>query len=271
LNGDITAGAAATVNAGLLLRIMGVIPSDTHAFRSAAEQVAVRVLVVSGVRLVRDALVSVLARCDGIVVSAPVSMVADAAAAVAGDNAIILIESPLIRSLEAMQALQASVPRARLVAFAVNDADNDIVACAEAGLAGYVLNDDSLEDLLTTVRRVARGEWSVSPRAGGMLFRHVGALAAQRAQATRPGIGAPRLSQPSQSTEFADRLTAREDEVLRLVESGHSNKEIARRLHIEVTTVKNHVHHILGKLGVTRRGQAAKVARDGPSTVTEPR
>jgi DNA-binding NarL/FixJ family response regulator len=98
------------------------------------------------------------------------------------------------------------------------------------------------------VHAVARGEALCSPRVAGLLFRRVTALACERAPQADLSL-----------------LTQRERETLSLIEHGLSNKEIARRLAIRLTTVKNHVHHILEKLGVSRRGAAAAVIRQGGS------
>jgi DNA-binding NarL/FixJ family response regulator len=87
---------------------------------------------------------------------------------------------------------------------------------------------------------VTRGEFLCSPGTAATLLRRVAALAAER-----------------HTADNGARLTPREQQVVRLIDEGLSNKEIARRLSIEVRTVKNHVHSILEKLQVRRRGEAA--------------
>jgi DNA-binding NarL/FixJ family response regulator len=129
-----------------------------------------------------------------------------------------------------------------VVALAAPESEEDIIALAEAGVLGYVTRDESLDNLVTTIESVARDEMACSPWMATVLVRRVQALAAER-----PG--------PTQ------RLTAREAEILELIAQGLSNKEIAARLFIEVTTVKNHVHNILEKLGVSRREEAVACTR----------
>jgi DNA-binding NarL/FixJ family response regulator len=128
------------------------------------------------------------------------------------------------------------------VTLGVDDGDDDVLAWAEAGVSGYVARDASFEDLVETVRAVARGELRCSPRLAATLLRRVTALAGD-------------------APHSATRLTQREREISSLLEAGLSNKEIAGRLYIELPTVKNHVHNILRKVGASRRGEAAALLR----------
>lgn len=106
------------------------------------------------------------------------------------------------------------------------------------GVAGFLPRDATLDDLAHTLTKVARGEAVCSSSVAGALLRRISTEAHQR-------------------TVTADHLTPREREVLVLIEQGLSNKQIAQRLGIEVRTVKNHVHNLLEKLRVQRRGEAA--------------
>jgi DNA-binding NarL/FixJ family response regulator len=142
------------------------------------------------------------------------------------------------------QALKLS-PSVRLIVLGMSeDEESEIVACAEAGVAGYHLRTESLEDLLVLVRRVAAGESLCSPRVSAILLRRLSALASQR-----------------QSVEKELVLTAREAQILKMLELGLSNRDIAEQLCIAVHTVKNHVHSLLTKLGVSTRAQAAALSR----------
>ena len=142
-------------------------------------------------------------------------------------------------SVSWLRAIHRAAPKTRLVALAVPDADDDILACAEAGIAAYVTRDASLSELMETLDGVARGEARCSPRVAAGLLRRLALLAGQ-AEARPSG-----------------RLTAREREVLDLIDEGLSNKQIAAHLCIKLSTVKNHVHNILDKVGASRRGEAA--------------
>jgi DNA-binding NarL/FixJ family response regulator len=119
------------------------------------------------------------------------------------------------------------------------DSEESVLAFAEAGIAGYVPREGSVQDLVDAVERAVRGELQCSPQLAGAIIRRL----AWRAAA---GSDFPRGP-----------LTARETEIVRLIDQGLSNKEIAVRLGIEVATVKNHVHNLLEKLRVRRRAEAA--------------
>jgi two-component system nitrate/nitrite response regulator NarL len=131
-------------------------------------------------------------------------------------------------------------PNLRIVAITVPDRESDLIACAEAGLAGFLPSDASLAELVAALQSVARGEALVSPRIAGLLLHRVGTLARDQ-----------------RVVEHVAPLTQRELEIVGLIDDGFSNKQIAEHLCIELPTVKNHVHHILDKLGVHRRTEAA--------------
>jgi two-component system nitrate/nitrite response regulator NarL len=161
---------------------------------------------------------------------------------------VVLLDMALEDSRATARAMRASVPQATIVALAVPESEGYVVSCAEAGISAYVPRDGSLDELLGTILRAADGEAVCSPRVAGGLFRRVAALASQR-------------EPPPPEERPIARLTAREAEVIALINDGLSNQQIARRLCIEVPTVKNHVHSILDKLGASSRSEAAARAR----------
>src|SRR5436305_8977574 len=126
------------------------------------------------------------------------------------------------------------------------EAGDEILTCLEAGARGYVLRDQTLDELKAAIERVARGETVVTPEAAHRLFRRLGELG--------------RESRRHRQLEFLD-LTARELEILGLIAQGLSNQAIADRLYLSVHTVKNHVHNMLERLGLTTRGEAVEYAR----------
>lgn len=200
-----------------------------------------RVLVLSDVRLYREGLVASLVHYADISVvgSGPV-----------GGNAlphvgevvpdVLILDFAASDSLGLARLVHTQSPTVRVVAFAVRELETEIVACAEAGISAYVGPDSSVEDLVCAVKCALHDELYCSAGMAGLLFRRLGVLAR----------GQP---QPESSTL----LTLREAEILRLIEQGLSNKEIARELRICGATVKNHVHNVLRKLSVRRRGEAA--------------
>ena len=206
----------------------------------------IRVLVVTGVRLYREGLSHLLALHGGLeIVSA--TRTAEEAIDWVGRTPdarpdIVLVDMATTDPYGDVRRITEACPGARVVALGVANAESEVIACAEAGVAGYVWRDGSVEDLVATVESTHRGELRCSAEVAALLLKRVRRLAA----ATQAG-SAP--------------LTGREREVLGLVDRGMSNKAIARHLGIEVPTVKNHVHNILKKLGVRRRGQAAAMVR----------
>jgi DNA-binding NarL/FixJ family response regulator len=158
---------------------------------------------------------------------------------------IVLFNMGTRDNMTLLRQVRARCPEAKMIVVGISEDDeSEIVACAEAGVAGYHLRAESLDDLLTLTTRVANGESSCSPKVSAILLRRLSTLAAQR----RPEV-----------KELV--LTEREIQILRLLESGLSNRQIANRLCIALHTVKNHVHSVLSKLGVSTRGQAAAYSR----------
>jgi two-component system, NarL family, nitrate/nitrite response regulator NarL len=204
---------------------------------------AIRVFIVTDVRLYREGLSALLGRMAHIAVVGTAGSAPEGVARVRDlQPDVVLLDTGAGGNAGASRDLLGSAPRARVVALAAPESEEDIIALAEAGVLGYVTRDESLDNLVTTIEGVARDEMACSPWMATVLVRRVQALAAAR----------PRPTQ---------RLTAREAEILELIAQGLSNKEIAARLFIEVTTVKNHVHNILEKLGVSRREEAVACTR----------
>lgn len=153
---------------------------------------------------------------------------------------VVLLDVGHGTGAEEVRGVLGAFPGARVVTLGTGDSVEEILAALEAGAGGYLTREAPLESLPETILAVSRDEMPCSPRVAAALGRRVATLSA--AQALPPLLGA---------------LTEREREILELIEEGLSNKEIARRLHIRVLTVKNHVHNLLGKLQVRRRGEAA--------------
>jgi two-component system, NarL family, nitrate/nitrite response regulator NarL len=201
----------------------------------------IRAAVVVETSFYREGLAAALAQADGL------SVVGQARDRVGGVSLtrqarpdVVLLDVGLPRRAEAVAAMTSAAPAARIVALCVDDAATEVLPLAEAGVAGYVTRDQSLDELLDVVRSVARDEMPCSPGVAAALMRRLAARAA---------------AEPGRGDDTG--LTPREREVLELIRDGKSNQEIAGELVIEVSTVKNHVHNILEKLRVKDRAQAA--------------
>lgn len=205
----------------------------------------VSVLIVSDVTLYRDGLGLALGSRGEIGTIFTARDVWEAVGRVSDDTPdVILLDLSMTGAMSALASLSRRVPEATIIALAVPAAEEDVIACAEAGDTGYVTRDGSLEDLISTILSTRQGRLNCSSRISAALFRRLSVVAAEH------GLGSE-----------GSNLSPREIQILQLIEQGFSNKEISRSLGIEVTTVKNHVHHILEKLKVSRRGEAAAALR----------
>ena len=211
-----------------------------------------RVVVVADVRLYREGLAGNLASRSDLAVVGSAGYHDEALALIATTGPhVVVLDMAMRESLQAVRAIRTQDPSVSIVAFAVDESDGNIFACAEAGVAGYVPCDGSTDDLVEAIHSCTRGELICSPRIAAMLFRRLGSLA---------GRGDQRTEGSSLTERF--RLTGREQQIVGLIDAGLSNKEISQQLNIEVATVKNHVHNILEKLHVATRGEAAARLRN---------
>lgn len=203
------------------------------------------VLVVSDVLLYRLGIAHFLER-DGRVAVTGSAGDRDSALRAAGAAApdVLLLDTTMPEYEAIAAAVSAHVPGVRVLALTVAETEQAVVSCAAAGAVAYVTRESSLDALVAAIDGAMRGEAILSPLMAGVLLRRAGGTAAAGA------------SEPP--------LTRRQREIGALLGQGLSNKEIAARLCIEVTTVKNHVHQILEKLQVERRSDvAAALARAG--------
>lgn len=217
--------------------------------------VGITVLIICDVRLYREGLGRTLGGHPATAAVHVVSEIQEGLAEIEHwSPEVVLLDTSSPNPTERIEAVLVLAPAARVVAFGVTDEPDTILACIEAGAAGYVTRDASLGELTSTVQAVARGEVLCSAEIAGLLSRRVAYLAAER--------------RPSADMTV---LTTREREVLALIDQGMSNKEIAKRLRLRLATVKNHVHQVLSKLGVSRRGAAAALVRGSlPAAAREP-
>ncbi len=151
------------------------------------------------------------------------------------DVALMDLRMPQMDGVTAIRQIRARFPKVQVLVLTTYDTDSEIVRAVEAGATGYLLKDVPREELFRAVRLCAKGEAVLSPPVAARL-----------------------LGRMRGSSE--DNLSMRELEVLSLVARGFSNKEIARKLKISEATVKTHLLHTFGKLGVDDRTAAVTVA-----------
>jgi two-component system, NarL family, nitrate/nitrite response regulator NarL len=212
-----------------------------------------RVLLVSAMRVVREALHSVLARESEVDVVGTVDLSQAKEQLAQLDPDVILFDAGRQDGVDLVKDLVASAPRSKVVAFGVNETAEQILALAAAGTAGYIGDSVKSGDVVRAMQRVIGDELTCSPRAAALLYRRVGTLS-QRNSALATDNGRAQPGDQSQTDMMP--LSRRELQIAPLIDRGLTNKEIARQLGIEAATVKNHVHNICRKLNVHRRGEA---------------
>jgi two-component system, NarL family, response regulator LiaR len=199
----------------------------------------IRVLVVDDHAVVREGLRTFLELQDGIAVVGEAADGEEAvrqAEALKPDVIVMDLVMPRLDGVGAMRELRRRLPAARVIVLTSFVEDERLLPAIQAGAAGYLLKNVAPAELARAVRAAYAGEALIDPVVAARLVDAI---------AQPPVEAAP------------ERLTAREREVLALIARGFSNKRIARELGIAEKTVKTHVGHVLAKLGVTDRTQAA--------------
>lgn len=151
------------------------------------------------------------------------------------DVVLMDLRMPEMDGVEATGRIKGEWPQAQVLVLTTYDTDADIVRAVEAGATGYLLKDAPREELFDAIRTTARGDSPLAPAVASRLMR--------------------RMRGPAEEA-----LSAREIDILSLVSRGMSNREIAKRLWISETTVKSHMLHVFGKLGVSDRTAAVTEA-----------
>ena len=155
------------------------------------------------------------------------------------DLALIDVRMPEQDGLTTCRAIKEECPAMSVILITIHENPEYLLDALKAGAAGYVLKDISQSELITAIKGVLRGESILNKELVIHLLRRMAS------------------ETPSQEELPNGRLSPREREVLRLLSQGQTNREIAQNLIVSVSTVKIHVEHILSKLGVSDRTQAA--------------
>ncbi|WIG60050.1 MAG: Two-component transcriptional response regulator, LuxR family [Ktedonobacterales bacterium] len=200
---------------------------------------AIRVLIVDDHSVVREGLRMFIARDPDLEVVGEAAGGAEAIqqARLLRPNVVVMdLLMPAPDGIAATRTIRSELPETEVIALTSVLESTSMIEAIRAGAIGYLLKDAHADELRTAIKGAAAGQVQLSPQASAYL------------------LGAVR------TPDHAEPLTPRELDVLRLLARGHSNKEIAHMLHLVEETVKSHVSHILGKLGVQSRTQAALAA-----------
>jgi len=207
----------------------------------------INLLLVNETRLMGNVIAAALEDEPDIHVTACVTNIEDAMKFVQEkevDIALVSTRLPDQGALKLTSAITELTPSTKVLALGLTEEKQRVLRYLEAGATGYILKDDSLEDLIETVRAAQDGKVFISPQIAAALVERLSDLAHM-------------FSGIENSVSDTAGLTSRELEVLQLIGEGLTNQRIAEYLVIEVGTVKNHVHNILDKLNVSSRGEAA--------------
>lgn len=207
----------------------------------------VRTVVVDDHDLAREGLRDMLADVPDIVVEGEATNGREALALctrVKPDLVLMDVRMPEMDGLAATREIKQRFPRVSVLMVTMHENPDYLLEALRAGAAGYVLKDASQDEIVTAVRRVRRGESPLDPELAARLLRRLAIATEQE----KPDHG--------QRKGAFDALTRRELEVLVLLKDGLTNRQIAETLVISPGTVKNHVEHIIAKLGVSDRTQA---------------
>ena len=205
----------------------------------------IRVLLVNQIRIMGNVIAAVLQNEPDIeVLGCAITLEEALARARTADVVVVSTRLQDNGALKVTQDITAAGLPARVLVLGLAESREEILRYVEAGAAGYILQDDSVDDLLTKIRTTHGGQAVISPEIAAALMSRVAELAQSP-------------SKPEAGQADPAELTPREREILELIGEGLSNLEIAERLVVEVGTVKNHVHNILQKLNASSRREAA--------------
>ena len=205
----------------------------------------IRVVVIDDQAIVREGLVTVLSLLPDIEVlgeAADGRAGVDLVRAVSPDVVLIDLRMPVLGGLEATRLILESNPDIGILVLTTFADDASVVDVLRAGARGYLTKDADRAEVAAAVRAVASGHMTLGAEVGQKLV-----------------AGTSHPTGPALAEQFG--LTAREDEVLRLIGDGLSNAEIASSLYVGVSTVKTHINAIFAKLGVRDRAQAIALVR----------
>jgi DNA-binding NarL/FixJ family response regulator len=166
------------------------------------------------------------------------------------DVILMDIKMPRLNGIQATRQIMTALPKTQIIILTTYDTDDWVFDGIRAGAIGYLLKDASSDNLADAVRGALRGESQMDPTVARKVlreFQHVTIAS----KATTP---------PTREEEPLEKLTDREEEILKLLAAGLSNKEIAQQLSLSEGTVKNHISAILAKLHANDRTQAVLTA-----------
>jgi len=212
----------------------------------------IKVIIFSDIRIYSEGLSKVLSNLESIqVVGAEASFECAIDKISQTKPNVVLLDMTMAGACSAGKKIIQGYPEIKVVALSAPENEENIIECAEAGVAGYVAREASLDELIDAVKGTENGEIRYPPKIATFIFNRIRRIAQ----------GTESYTKPAEKNNVATVLTNRERQISDLMSEGLSNKQIARNLSIEVSTVKNHVHNILVKLDVKSRVQVVALLK----------
>jgi DNA-binding NarL/FixJ family response regulator len=163
------------------------------------------------------------------------------------DLVLMDLRMPRMDGLDATRAIKRELPETSVLVLTLHENPDYLLQALQAGAAGYILKDAAQDEVLSAIGGVLSGESPLAPELAARLLRRFATEMREPANGLQPSQRRALMPEP---------LTPREIEVLELLALGKTNRQIAEEFVLSVGTVKNHVEHIIGKLGVSDRTQA---------------
>jgi DNA-binding NarL/FixJ family response regulator len=215
----------------------------------AVEAKPARIVIIDDHDLVRDGLKAMLSSEKGFDIVGEASdgrEAPDLCGRLRPDLALMDVRMPGMDGLKATRALKKRFPEVSVLILTAHENEDYMLEAIRAGASGYVLKDAPREELVGSIHKVLEGEATLSTNLATRLLQRLAGEVVEREETPLD----------PESLRMIESLTPRENEVLKLLALGHTNRKIAQTLYISVGTVKNHVEHIFAKLEVSDRTQA---------------
>ncbi|BBH22860.1 DNA-binding response regulator [Paenibacillus baekrokdamisoli] len=186
----------------------------------------------------------------------------DQATALQPDVILMDLNMPILNGIETTKQLKLTHPDVKVIVLTSFSDQDHVLPAIRAGARGYLLKDIEPEELVNAIRRVRQGQVELHPEAAAQLMNMLATTSHEASTDIAPSesLSASMVGTAAADSSLLRYLTRREQEVLGLIARGMSNKEIGSTLHITEKTVKTHVSHLLDKLGLVDRTQAALYA-----------
>lgn len=227
-------------------------PASAEEWPGLAHGIRPRLLIFSDIRFLRESLAELLGCDTAFAVVGSAGNVAEALTiSRLTQPHMILLDGSVPEGPVAARRLRELQQPPLVVALGLTEMEAEVIAWAEAGISGFIPRSAAIGEIVEFLGDVLRGRQRCSAEVASGLLRRISRNTPGRGVAApAPQPGGPRA------------LTSREQQIMGLICIGQSNKEIARRLNIGLTTTKSHVHNLLTKLELQRRGQIAQWSRD---------